>query len=854
MDVVDDATANAVVAVAAASDSLGDFVVEDPEAVAVLAHLDAAVVLDGSDPEALRVSHRREFLRIAARDLVGLDDLSTTVARLSSLTAETIRAALVIARAEALTVVGMGKFGAGELNFVSDVDVLFVCEDEPSDAHRSARRFLAVAGRCFRIDTDLRPGGRDGPLVRSLDGYRSHWNTWASAWEFQALLKAASVAGPEASCRAFDSSVQHALWSRAFGQDDLREIRRLKARAESEIARRGLTDREIKRGRGGLRDIEFSVQLLQLVHGGIDHALRVRGTLDALGRLDAGGYVDGDEAHTLASAYTFLRTVEHRLQLVNEQQTHTIPDERGRRRRIARTMGYRGDPDTGPTERFDRDLAMHRLAVRRVHEGWYFRPLLDAFAGLGGTNPEITATRLAAFGFRDVVRTRQAVRELSRGMTRSSGLMRQLLPLVLDWLSQGPDPDLGLLGLRRLVTGEQRTLRIVAAFRDSAETARALCDLLTTAPIATELLEANPDLVERLDDADRLRTGTRDGLLASAWAAVGWRHDTDDRQQSLRRWYHRHLLGIVARDLSGAADPATVGADLSTLTEVIIETALRIVDPQVPFAVIGMGRLGGRTLSYGSDVDLVYVHDGVGDPGRVEATRVAVAMSRLLRGPSPASRIVDVDTDLRPEGKQGPLARSLDSYTVYLERWAEVWERQSLLRARTVAGDGAVCRGFDALLEHAAWTRPPTPDDRRDIRRLKARIESERIPGGLEPWRHCKLGPGGLADVEWTVQLLQWEHGVRGRATLSTLDRLVERGVVDVDDARVLDAAHRWCDSVRNRLWLVSGQGDVVPAAVEPLLTLARSFDTDSSSLVEEHRRRLRRSRRVAERIFYGRE
>lgn len=853
---LDDRAAAAVVAIAGASDSLGAFVAEDDEALGALADLDRPWPLDASSPEALARSHRLVFLQIAARDLLGLDGLAEVVAARSALAVEAIRRSLQLAETPDLVVVAMGKLGAGELNFVSDVDVLLVGDGDPVARNRDARRFLEVANRCVRIDTGLRPEGRDGPLVRSVDSYRAHWERWAAAWEFQALLKAVPVAGPKDLREAFDAAASSALWSRPFGRDELREIRRLKSRAEDELRRTGRAEREVKRGPGGIRDIEFSIQLLQLVHGGADELLRVRSTMAALDRLVAGGYVDADEAETLRRAHELLRRIEHRLQIVNEQQTHTVPDDRDARRRLARTLGYRGEAEGGPTELFDHDLAMHRLAVRRVHEGWYFRPLLDAFAaGRGGSAAadDMTATRLDAFGFRDPVRTRQAVTELSQGLTRSSSLMRQLLPLVLDWLSTGPDPDLGLLGLRRLATGEQRTVRLVSTFRDSAQTARQLCELLATAPIATELLEANPDLVERLDDVGRLRTATPEQLRASAWEAVGWRTDPDEAQLALRRWHRRHLLGVIARDVAGHAEVAEVGSDLTALAEAVVETALALADPQVPFAVIGMGRLGGRTLSYGSDVDLLFVHDGDGEAGRVEAERVAASLLRMLRGPTAATRVIDVDADLRPEGTKGPMTRSLDSYTAYLDRWAEVWERQALLRARSVAGDVRVARGFTDLVEFGAWRRRPTPDDAREIRRIKARVEGERIPRGVDPWRHLKLGPGGLADVEWTVQLLQWTAGVRGRATTAALGRLVEVGIVDPDDAAVLSDAYWWCEKVRNRAWLTLGAGDVLPESLDRLATLARSLDSSPSDLIESHRRRVRRSRRVVERLFYDR-
>ena len=848
-------TVRAIVAVAGASDSLGALLVEDPRALGVLDDLTQPAPLDGADPQALRASHRRALLRIAARDLLGDLDLEGTMTALSALAVELVERALDLADAADLAVVGMGKFGAGELNFVSDVDIVFVSEDDTDAAQRAARRFLDVAGRCVRVDVGLRPEGRDGPLVRSVAAYRTHWERWAAPWEFQALLKAASVAGPTDLRRSFDDAAAEALWTRAFGTEDLHEIRRLKARAEEELRHRGVAEREVKRGPGGIRDIEFSVQLLQLVHGGSDPALRVRSTIAAMERLVDGGYVDPDEAATLERAYRFLRTVEHRLQLVNEQQTHLVPDDRAARRRLARTLGYHGTGEGGPTELFDRDLSVHRLAVRRVHEGWYFRPLLDAFASappLGFDGTDMTATRLGAFGFRDATRTRQAVAELSKGLTRSSALMRQLLPLVLDWLSGGPDPDLGLLGLRRLATGEQRAMALASTFRDSAETARQLCLLLSTAPVATEILEVNPDLVERLGDVTRLQTADRAELLDSAWRSVGWREEPAEQQLALRRWYRRHLLGIIARDVAGSSDGATVGVDLSALVEAAVETAVRLVGPPVPFTVIALGRLGGRELSYASDVDLVFVDDG-GDREVIE--RAAAEVLRFLDGSTPATRIVAVDADLRPEGRDGPLSRSLDSHGAYLDRWADVWERQALLKARPIAGSVEVGRAFVGLVDRFVRQRPPDDDGAREIRRMKARIEAERLgpalTGGVEAWRHLKLGPGGLADVEWTVQLLQWCAGIRARSTVAALDDLVGAGVVDVQDAAVFRDAHAWCDQVRNRAWLCLGQGTVLPGAVEPARVLARALDCTPVELVERHRRTMRRSRRVVERLFY---
>jgi glutamate-ammonia-ligase adenylyltransferase len=849
----------AAVAVTGASRSLSLVVVTDPDALSVLAALDRRMSVAGDSADELRRRKRLEELRIAARDLLGLDTLDETVAAVSALASDVLAAAhrLVAADGPPLAVIAMGKLGGHELNYASDIDVMFVGDGDPAELERRARDLIALVRTCFRVDANLRPEGRDGPLVRSLASFEAYWDRWAQPWEFQALLKARSVAGDPGLGAGFDEAARDRLWSRVFTPDDLRAIRTLKARSEGELARRGLTDREVKRGRGGIRDIEFAVQLLQLVHGRLDPDLRSPTTLTALGELGAAGYVDDDDARQLADAYRFLRRLEHRLQLRDGSPVYSMPASDAERMRLARTLGFRDTAEGNALEQLDSALAREQGTVRAIHERLYFRPLLEAFAAGDEEllhRPGAVEARLRAFGFSDGLRTRAAVRELTRGLSRSSRLMQQILPLLLGWLSESPDPDLGLLNVRNLLDDTGRSAELIRTFRESPDTARRLCHLVGTTRLAADILQRNPDLVARLPHPARLATRPRVELVESATTALGWRDELDERQRALRRWKDRHLVGVMGRDVLHGGSVADVGAGLTAVAEASLEAALGAFASTLPFAVIALGRFGGAELSYASDLDVVFVYEGTTATDFEEATRLAMGVRRFVAGPTPAEGIWTVDLDLRPEGKQGPVARSVEGYAAYFRRWAHVWERQAMLRARPVAGDPDVARRFMALLEDFVWQRGVSDDDVREIRRTKARIERERIPPREDPAFHLKLGRGSLSDVEWTVQLLQLARGIGSQSTSDALDALVEHGVLDRTDADVLAVAYRFCESTRNRLFLVAnGPENALPAQESTLLLwLARSLETTPSLLREDYRRVTRRARRVVERVFYG--
>lgn len=845
----------------------------------------------GGLPEAMAAIRRRtasRLLAVAAADLTGRIDMPAVGEALSDAADEAAGAALAaVTPADPLpfAVVAMGKWGGRELNYASDIDVLFVYgvpQDEDPGAAGERAQHLAAAfldclgrrtpeGLAYQVDADLRPEGRSGPLARTVDSYRAYWERWARPWELQSLIKARAAAGDPGLGRAFLEAAEPFVYPETLAPDAVREVRAMKGRAEAMAARRG---DEIKRGVGGLRDVEFAVQLLQLVHGRADPSLRRRHTLEALRALGAAGYVAPDDATTLEDAYRWLRDVEHRLQLTELRRTHQIPAAAAARDRLAKAMGYRDGPGSTARERFDTDLVSHRAAVRAAHERLFYRPLLEAFAAspAAGITAEGAARQLAALGFQDTAGARRAFDELTTGLSRRSRLMQQLLPLMLGWLSDSPDPDLGLEQLRLLVAETPDHAALIAALRDNPVAAERLCTLLGTSRLLGRLLDRITPALARLGDDNALAAfPDREALIAEATRRSAVRPRWEEAVAGGHRFIEAHVLWLAAQDLVGGADAAVIGERLSDLADAAVAGALEAARREaaaagqaaLPLTIIAMGRWGGRELNYASDLDALLVYRAGADPGADQeaAVRVAASLLEALGPGGPLGPALTLDLALRPEGKQGPAARSLDAFTAYWERWAETWEMQALLRARHAAGDPDLAAEFLAAAHSRVYRPGFGPEEERAVRHMKARIERERIPAQEDPLFHTKLGRGGLADVEWAVQLLQLRHGhaepaARVPGTAAALDALEAAGRLAPDRASALRAAYRFCARVRNRLFLQEGRPrDSLPADPAAVTRLARSLGYEGSprsGLREEYRRVTRRGRRAFEAVFYG--
>ncbi|MEO6205213.1 MAG: bifunctional [glutamine synthetase] adenylyltransferase/[glutamine synthetase]-adenylyl-L-tyrosine phosphorylase, partial [Mycobacteriales bacterium] len=800
----------------------------------------------GNGPEvvaALRAAYRRCLLGLAGRDLSSGLSVEDVAGELADLAAAALSAGLAVALAGLpedappcrLAVIGMGKAGGNELNYVSDVDVVFVAEPlDGGDEHEALRTATALASAMMRVcdevawpvDAALRPEGKAGPLVRTLASHEAYYRRWARTWEFQALLKARPLCGDIALGAAYMEAISPLVWEASARDGFVADVQAMRQRVESTLTG-DEAQREVKLGPGGLRDVEFAVQLLQLVHGRADATVRSGTTLVALDQLAAGGYVGREDARHLSEAYRWLRSAEHSLQLYKLRRTHLLPaaDDEVGLRRIARALGYRKEA----VQTFHRERAGFGREVRRLHEKLFYRPLLTAVARLPADagrfearlSPEAAQARLELLGFAAPAAALRHLQALTEGVSRRAAIQQTLLPAMLGWFADAADPDAGLLSFRQVSDALGSTPWYLRLLRDEGTAAERLARLLASSRYVADLLARAPEAVRMLGSDDGLVPRPRAALEQSFIAVARRRDEWEASVSAVRGLRRQELLRIASADLLGLLEPPDVGRALADVAAATVASALQVAFRKVEaerrspvpirLAVIAMGRLGGGEQGYGSDADVLFVHEPL--PGTTDAQAasdardIANELRRLLALPAPDPPLT-VDADLRPEGRQGPLTRSLASYSAYYARWSHVWEAQALLRAAHLAGDPELSAQFLEQVAPVRWPQGGLSDEQiLEIRRIKARVETERIPKGVDPGLALKLGKGGLADVEWTVQLLQLRHAhdvpsLRTTSTLAALEAAAAAGLLAPSDAEVLAASWTLAARVRNLLLL----------------------------------------------------
>jgi glutamate-ammonia-ligase adenylyltransferase len=863
---------------------------------------------------ALRRFKYRQLLRIGCRDILGDADLTVTTEELSHLADACLAAAWEWARERlerlygapigadgaptGLAVIGMGKLGGEELNYSSDIDPIFVYGGDGETAGGEAGRvangeFFAQAvrgivdtlesvteeGHVFRVDLRLRPEGRSGALILSVDGYRAYFADRAVLWERQALIKARLAAGDPAVAARFFEAVRPFVYRPGLDPAIVREVRDMKTQIDRSLRGKDAERRNVKLGRGGIREVEFLVQALQLLYGGDDPWLRERNSLRAIFRLTERGYLPPALGRELGDALTYLRTVEHRLQILHEFQTHTLPEEPRALGLLARRMGI-ARPPAAAARRF---LAHHRRVTSLVHRA--FREFFAAPPAAAARPVRIpTYTALKATGFTDPDRARQNLHLVLEGRplipypAAAGRAIARLFPVLLDALWQSPDPDEALAQFERFVSAAGPRTAYLELLADRPDLLTNLVRLCARGELVTELLMSQPELLNGLASPETFAAHKSKGEFRAELApALAPRLDPAERKDRLRRLKQAQELGITWRMLLGVTDAERFSLEMTALAEAALAVAWTLALEEisetygvprdeagrfVPAAIIGLGKFGGRELTTGSDLDLFVVYGGAGltdGPERVEAhvfyDRAVESLTGWLGDITAAGTAFPVDLRLRPGSKGSGFASSDDALERYYREWADPWERQTLTRARLVGGDPRLGRAVRRRIRGLLYGPEAPPPDLKEMRGLRERMEREL--GKETPGRfHVKFGRGGLVDVEFITQALQMRHGLRHPGlrrtnTLQAIREIAAAGLLPAADCDTLAQQYRFLRRVSLGLRLFGTRpSDTLEVAGPNPARLAKTLEYPSrKEFLDDYRRRTAWVRALYDRV-----
>lgn len=853
----------------------------------------------------IRKSYRIQLLQITIFDLTRPEPMSQIqdiAAALADLAGVTLDAGLVLAgqelvRPEAnqtitaeelsntrITVIGMGKCGARELNYISDVDVIYVAESASDSLEQS--RALEIATKLatsmmrimdsaatepslWQVDANLRPEGKAGALVRSLESHVAYYERWAKSWEFQALLKARPIAGNMQLGERYLAALEKKVWDSATRENFVESVQAMRERVTEHIPSDEV-GRQIKLGPGGLRDIEFTVQLLQLVHGRTDITLRVRDTIGALEALSSGGYINREDAGKFAQHYRFLRFLEHRIQLTQLRRTHLMPVDEAGQRTIARAVKI-----NMTSSMLISQWEQVKLEVRTLHQQLFYRPLLSAVSGLSSEDLELTSSqaqdRLFAIGFQDPKSALTHITSLTAGLSRRAAIQRQLLPVLLQWFAEGSDPDAALLAFRRLSEDLGDSHWYLKMLRDSSGAAKRMTQVFSNSRLATNLFEKIPEAAAWFDRSEELTPLGFDEIESEMLAFLDRHEDSETVANALRLIRKRETLRIAVGAVLGITDLEQISSGISALTEAYLKTTLGLATRNLEretggqlkhdLAIVAMGRFGGAEMGFGSDADVMFVYSPKEEVDvNLAQSEAEKLVSEIRRLSSDQAFEFELDLDLRPEGKNGPIVRSLESYATYYKRWAGTWESQALLRARVIAGAKGITKDFVTLINNYRYPKQIDPKAIVEIRRIKARVEIERLPLGADPKRHLKLGRGSISDVEWLVQLFQLKFAhvhkeIQTPHTLEALTAMESVGLLSSSDQLVLREAWSIASRVRSAAMLYSNRRiEVLPVDRKQLEGIARLMEYPrgaASSLEQDYLAATRRGRVVFEKLFF---
>ncbi len=863
----------------------------------------------------IRRYKRRESLRIALKDLLQDVNVETTTLELTNLAEASLQHVYEIGCNQIMqpkygvplnedgttpcrfAIVGMGKLGGYELNFSSDIDLIFVYSDEGktdedidnSEYYARLCEFIIKAmsevtaeGYVFRVDIRLRPESSAGVIIRSMESYESYYEGWGDLWERQALIKARPVAGDLAFGEEFIRMIQPFVYQRYLDGVTLNEIktdiRNTKTRIEERLlGERIEIDKHVKLGPGAIRDIEFTVQCLQMIHGGKSRSLCSQNTLETLAALNANKLLESEDADVLSYAYRFLRRVENAIQIESDQQRYLVPAKSDDATQLARMLGYRDDA----LESFQQDYQKHTRKVRDIFEkvmNVTDPDHLDIAVLINQDDMGQIEQKLGKFGFENIRDAHRLLRQLAHGgegQQFSPSVRRtffKLAPSLLKCISDSPNPDMALRYFEAFAAkvGARSSYYTMFMERQGAlEAITTVCgsslylaDLLITSPELFDLLtvptftEFPKTLVQKHEEVNQILNNTVESQVL----------------RSLRRYKNDEIWRIALQNILGKADLPTTTEELSDLAEAILQGIYRQIDIQlrkehgapnnddgtpVTFAIIAMGKFGGRDLNFSSDLDIMYVYtaDGKTSQGMPNSEYFSLLGLELVNqlGGNHGMSIYELDLRLRPYGTGGAIALPLDGYKNYYDNSAEIWERQALIRARVVAGDiDGLGSNYMEIAHAFCYSHPLTPEDIAEIVHTRQRKETQatrktksrrRRSGKVQrSSANVKSGYGGLVDIEFAVQTLQLIHGteqnsIREPNTLAAIDKLFEIEVLTETQSVGLSESYKYLRSIENALRIVHDRAlDALPTNRTELAQLARRLGyeaNDETPIVE---------------------
>lgn len=888
---------------------------------AMLAELRALIPEASSFAElqkGLRLYKAREILRIGGRDLCGLAELSEVTGELSALAAATLHRAYEVcdrqlrsehgaptldrlegqAETEAeFTIFGMGKFGGRELNFSSDIDLIYFYSSEkgmsagiPNALGERKNRlhlhryFCKLAeliskaigqatedGFVFRVDLNLRPEGSRGEMAISLRGAETYYESWGQSWERAAMLKGRPVAGSLALGHKLLKSLEPFVYRKHLDYGMLEDIKTMKQKIDHNLARQREGELNLKLGRGGIREIEFFIQALQLIYAGKKPELREKNSLKALALLRQAGLLRPEDEQTLRQAYIFLRRAEHRIQVVQERQTHNLPTAADELRALGRRCGFQDAAS------FQQALERHRAGVSAIYHDLFFteeaesqerlRPevalLLDR-----GADVDLLKDLLEEKGFHNPDAAYETVIALRDGpphshlTERGRRRLERIAPLLLQEVLDSPEPDMALRNLERFLLAVRARATFYALLAENPAIVKMLVGLFGTSQFLSRIFIQHPEILDSLVSRSYAVAFKEPGQMAQELAGLLSSCDNyEDQLDVLRRYRKEEFLRIALNDIHGHTPQGEGTFQLSALADLCLNQALAIaraellprfglpfcqdgagVEHEAEFAIIGMGKLGGMELNYHSDLDIIFIYEGEGetrpaagsDPGRFRQqsnqeyfSRLAQRIISVLTLMTREGYVYQIDTRLRPSGNQGPLVTSLPAYERYHQSSAQAWERQALTKARVVSGAVEFARRISETTARIVYERPLPPDLKNEIYRLRGRMEAEIAKEG-EEMLNIKTGRGGMVDVEFLAQYMQLIHGrshpeLRQCNTLKTLEALQSAGLLSADAAETLTSGYKFLRRLENKLRLVHDQSiNEIATDRASLLKLAR--------------------------------